>query len=208
MSPIPSVVSCSHSPYTALYTSHPRIKIFGSCFGHQLLCNALFASSGQSVVERDPNGWELGVHPITLTPIFLSHFGTVTSNPSHPTQLRLQFVHADHVVLPTLPPGFEVVGSSQHCVLQGIWKRGRVLTYQGHAEFDRFVNAETLKVFGKPIWSEGYMEEALRAVDRDDDAMWAAGVILRFFLMDEAVESEILASELGGVGDEEVMARL
>ena len=67
------------------------------------------------------------------------------------------------------------IGRSEHCALQGVWKKGRVLTYQGHAEFDRFVNGETAKVFGRGLWS-------LETVERDDDALWAAGVMVRFFL--------------------------
>jgi GMP synthase-like glutamine amidotransferase len=127
-----------------LYSSHLSIKIFGSCFGHQLLCHVLFSSAGKNIVCQDPKGYELGVKPITLSPSFLSHFGPVTSNPPHSDQLRLQFVHADHVDLPELPEGFYSIGSSQHCASQGIWKKGRVLTYQGHAEFDRFVNGAIL----------------------------------------------------------------
>jgi hypothetical protein len=123
--------------------------------------------------------------------------------------MRLQFVHADHVVLHSLPAGFHVVGSSQHCVLQGIWRKGRVLTYQGHAEFDRFINGETLKAFGKPIWDEGFLGKALDAVERDDDAIWAAGVMLRFFLEDGAEDvSGIIEEEVNIGGDSEVMARL
>lgn len=63
-----------------------------------------------------------------------------------------------------------------------MWEKGRVLTYQGHAEFDRFVNSETITVFRQSTWSDAYLEEALRAVDRDDDAVWAAGVMLKFFV--------------------------
>jgi hypothetical protein len=101
-----------------------------------------------------------------------------------------------------------VVGSSQHCVLQGIWRKGRVLTYQGHAEFDRFINGETLKVFGKPIWDEGFLGKALEAVERDDDAVWAAGVMLKFFL-EEGIEDDFGMEEEANLGeDSEVMARL
>jgi hypothetical protein len=96
----------------------------------------------------------------------------------------MQFVHADHVDLHELPEGFVSVGRSSHCGLQGVWKKGRVLTYQGHAEFDRFVNGETLRIFGKVIWKEEFLEGALEQVDRDDDAIWAASAMLRFFLED------------------------
>jgi hypothetical protein len=93
--------------------------------------------------------------------------------------------------------------------MQGVWKRGRVLTYQGHAEFDRFVNGETIKVFGTPIWKKEMVEEALRRVDRDDDSVWAAGVMLRFFLEDQGEKiEELRGSEFGVVLEEDVMARL
>ncbi|KAG9243171.1 class I glutamine amidotransferase-like protein [Calycina marina] len=170
-----------------LYTNHPSIKIFGSCFGHQMLCGALFSTPTHPVVTKDPAGWELGVHSIKLSSAFLSQYGPVTSNPITTSELRLQFVHADHVVHPIthemwVKEGWESIGRSAHCGLQGVWKKGRVLTYQGHAEFSRFVNAETLKVFGGRIWTSEFMENALAKVDQDDDAMWAAGVMLKFFL--------------------------
>jgi GMP synthase-like glutamine amidotransferase len=159
------------------------------------------------VVSRDPKGWELGVHPITLTHTFLDHFGSVTSNPTNPSQLRLQFVHADHVVFPTLPEGFHSIGRSDHCALQGVWKKGRVLTYQGHAEFDRFINSETLKIFGKS-WETSFRESALQCIDRDDDAMWAAEVMLKFFLEETHDGVSVEGKEGLAQYEEDVMARL
>lgn len=196
---------------TELYGNYPRIHIFGSCFGHQLIAHALFSTPTAQVVTRDPKGWELGVHPITLTPAILSQFGPVTSNPLSSTQMRLQFVHADHVVLHPIPEHFVALGSSEHCALQGLWRRGRVLTFQGHAEFDRFVNGETLKVFAKAAgWEDGYLIEQLKGVERDDDARWATGMMLKFFIeSDHAVEESPKLSEdevLEEAGD--VMARL
>jgi hypothetical protein len=93
-------------------------------------------------------------------------------------------------------------------VLQGIWEKRRVLTYQGHAEFDRFINGETLKVFGNPIWDETFLAKALEAVERDDDAVWAAGVMLRFFLEEEIEDAFETEGEAMIGGDSEVMARL
>ena len=180
-----------------IYTYHPSIKLFGSCFGHQLLSHVLFSPPSTIIVSQDPKGYELGVHPVTLSAAFLSNFGTVTSNPSNPQQLRQQFIHQDHVVPPNgiLPEGFHSIGSSEHCAFQGVWKKGRVLTYQGHAEFDRFINGETLKVFGASKWEAAYMAKSLEQVDRDDDAIWAASVMLKFFL--ETPDENIAGSEFG-----------
>lgn len=158
------------------------MKLFGSCFGHQLLAHALFP---RPCVERDPAGWELGVRGVALSPAFIAAFGPVTSNPSAPSTLRMQFVHADHVLPGSLPARFMCVGSSAHCALQGFWEPGRVLTYQGHAEFDEFVNRETIKTFGKLAgWGvdrQALAEEACRAAD---DSLWAAGMMIRFFAED------------------------
>ncbi|KUJ16897.1 class I glutamine amidotransferase-like protein [Mollisia scopiformis] len=193
-----------------LYNNRPHIRLFGSCFGHQLIAHALFSTPSNPVVARDPKGWELGVQPISLSDPILSHFGPVLSNPSSPTQLRMQFVHADHVVLHPIPEGFAALGSSEHCALQGIWRQGRVLTFQGHAEFDRFVNGETFKVFSKAAgWEEKYLVEQLKGVEKDDDAIWAAGMMLRFFLESERMADEEVGRGSEGIEeDSEVMARL
>lgn len=193
-----------------LYHEHPRIKLFGSCFGHQLLSHAIFTPLTEplkAVVCKDPAGWEIGIHATTLTPEFLAFSGSVTSNPDNTSQVRLQFVHADHVVLsPGLmeQEGFVSVGRSKHCALQGVWKRGRVLTYQGHAEFDQFVNGETVKVFGKGVWTEEFIEEMLNLVRRsDDDAVWAAGVMLKFFLGLDATSLHSFEDESGSSSGQE-----
>ena len=85
-----------------------------------------------------------------------------------------------------------------------------MLTYQGHAEFDRFVNGETLKVFSKAAgWEEEYLEEKLVGVEKDDDAVWAAGVMLRFFLETEVREEDEAGWEkVEQAEEEDVMARL
>jgi len=109
-------------------------------------------------------------------------------------------------VLHCLPEGIHSIGRSEHCALQGVWQEGRVLTYQGHAEFDRFINLETLKVFGKPLWEEDFMEKALEQVNKDDDAIWAAGVMLKFFL--ETAPEELITEEKSCWEDEVVLAHL
>ena len=53
------------------------------------------------------------------------------------------------------------------------------------------------------------LREALRSVDADDDAVWAAGVMLRFFLEEAVVDNEAVGSgEALLMYEEDVMARL
>jgi GMP synthase-like glutamine amidotransferase len=198
-----------------VYEKHPEVRIFGSCFGHQIVCQSLLKEYGV-VVEKDPNGWELGVREIQLKDEFYRRLGGLESQgfDNHnrpptperesltdksdqvPGSLRLQFVHADHVRVPSLhalPEGWIIVGSTQHCAVQGVYEPNRVLTYQGHFEFDRFINTETLKVFGAS-WKSGVLEQAIKAIDADDDAELAADMVMRFLMEANNRKGELIAS--------------
>lgn len=196
-----------------VYVQRPDVKIFGSCFGHHLVCQALLREYGVRV-EPHPNGWEVGVSSVNLTEAFWSSFTSSTCRLSHdkqkrsarslslasqgfgrlptpeaeeehclydfdltgrgnvmgsataqkiPRSIRLQFVHEDQVILPAqqpedsaahslgprnLPEPWILVGSTEHCAVQGVYYPGRVLTLQGHFEFDKFENRQTMRIFG------------------------------------------------------------
>lgn len=165
-----------------VYFHYPSVKIFGSCFGHQIMCQSLLKEHGVRV-EMDPKGWEIGVKEIRLHERLLRAFerqGTLLDE-----KMRLQFVHRDHVVIPdveSLPAEWMTFGSTDHCAVQGIYEPGRILTLQGHFEFDHFVNSECIKYFFGPDWDTDRLDEALKAIDADDDSKAAAEMILRFFL--------------------------
>jgi GMP synthase-like glutamine amidotransferase len=168
-----------------LYEKEPGVKIFGSCFGHQLVCQALLQDHGVKV-EKDPKGWELGVKEITLDQQFYHEFfgNEKYERSSDVKKMRLQFVHHDHVVVPdlrALPGSWMTLGSTQHCAIQGMYEPDRVLTFQGHFEFDRFINSETIRYFF-PNWQPKVLEETLDAIDADDDSVAAARIVLDFFL--------------------------
>ena len=129
----------------------------------------------------------LPVHPEKLPSYEKSRHGSSTKQLEGLLHFKAQFVHADHVVLPTsdastlpLPPDWINLGSSKHCAVQGILNTGRVLTLQGHFEFDRFVNAETIRVFGRS-WDEEFRNAALKVVDQDDDSRLLAEIVACFF---------------------------
>ncbi|KAI4593832.1 hypothetical protein KJ359_008873 [Pestalotiopsis sp. 9143b] len=181
-----------------VYSQQPQVKLFGSCFGHQLLCQKLLAEHG-AVVEKDAKGWEVGVHPIHLNDAFVETLGLQTdgtgrtlksgtgaaaADATRPDTMRLQFIHADHVKLPpqdSMPPDWFVVGSTDHCAVQGMYNPGRVLTYQGHFEFDQFINTETLRIFGT-AWNGKVLPSELDAVNFDDDSQLAAEIVVKFLL--------------------------
>lgn len=53
----------------SVYRDNARAKIFGSCFGHHIICQALLNDHGLRV-EKSPKGWEIGVSPVALTEKF------------------------------------------------------------------------------------------------------------------------------------------
>ncbi|KAL8946378.1 MAG: hypothetical protein Q9222_007219, partial [Ikaeria aurantiellina] len=50
--------------YVSSILSHPRVKLLGVCFGHQIIGRAM----GASVGRNDAQGWEVSVTDISLTP--------------------------------------------------------------------------------------------------------------------------------------------
>lgn len=160
--------------YTIILTrSHP---------GHQIICQSILRKYGAKVI-KSPDGWEIGVHEVSLTP----DFGKALAQPNQPSasSLRLQFIHSDRVELPSAEAlsgtPWVLMGSTPKCDVQGVYEPGRVLTYQGHFEFDRFVNSETVRVFCA-AWDPALVEGILRDVDRDDDSEVAAQMVVQFFL--------------------------
>lgn len=169
-----------------IYTKHPKIRLFGSCFGHHMICQALLKDHGVRVAKR-PTGWEIGISEVEFTDEFrraFTRFGSSAVKGNHlqlpnrlptpeseseddgdkapclleaagsvvPKKAYLEFVHADEVILPSpdfsLPEPWTLLGSTEHCKVPGIYQPGRVLTLQGHFEFDTFKSEETMRIFG------------------------------------------------------------
>ncbi|KAJ6141583.1 hypothetical protein N7470_009973 [Penicillium chermesinum] len=186
-----------------VHANFPYVKMFGSCFGHQLIAQALLSEPTADArctfhVESALSGFEVGIHPITLEPAFTAHFPPLArlSGP-----FRIQLVHGDQVV-PTpaavaaygtnvaLPAPWINMGSSAVCPIQGLYSPGRVLTYQGHFEFDTFVNSELSLEFGRrKNWPAEVVDSYLQQINRtlvpghddDDDSKAAAEAVLLFF---------------------------
>lgn len=194
--------------------------MFGSCFGHQIIAQALLSgqeagiglglgqggdgaiASGRTVpstianfhVEHSSKGFEMGIQGITLNSEFTDCFPPLAKS----WMFRIQLIHGDTVV-PTfgeegkvdLPAPWMNIGSSASCEIQGLYLPGRILTYQGHFEFDAWGNAELTKYFGlrfgwDPRVVKDYIGEIERSVisgqeDDDDDSKAAAEAVLLLF---------------------------
>ncbi|RAH42380.1 type 1 glutamine amidotransferase [Aspergillus brunneoviolaceus CBS 621.78] len=219
---------------TFLQTVHSQyqgVRLFGSCFGHQILARALLelqGAAGQQPyvrVEPAPHGKEVGLKSVVLTPEFTGAFPGAFASPHSRNvppdgqdatdadgrwrwRWNIQMIHGDHVrVCRPLPAGWCVVGASAECAVQGLYRPGRVLTYQGHFEFDAEVNRETCLEFGRREgWKAEDVERWVQAIGADEersDAVGAAGVVVRFFAGEDAGEDEHgddIALVRGGVG--------
>ncbi|UPX17354.1 uncharacterized protein EKO05_0007716 [Ascochyta rabiei] len=187
------------------YRDSPWVKWLGSCFGHQLICQALLKQYGVRV-DADERGWELGVKTMTMDSKFRNDFAKCPTSAGGrgmqvPEKLRLQFVHGDFVVVPDLeklPRSWSVIGSTPWCANQGMYQTGRILTFQGHFEFDRFVNSETIKTFFATKTPE-WLEESLKAANADDDAGTAAEMVLQFMMQETPTEHGKTYDTIGGL---------
>lgn len=188
-----------------VFDDFPHVKMFGSCFGHQIIAQALLSSDARGAsdstpppsvkVEQSSYGYEMGLASVKVTPEFSAHFPALSETLPLPNEMRLQMVHGDWVAfLPgkdRLPEPWVNVGSTEACPVQGLYYPGRVLTYQGHFEFDVFVNTETCLEFARRYgWDktdvEGYLGligkgRAEGTVENADDSRAAAEVVVLFF---------------------------
>ncbi|OQE11074.1 hypothetical protein PENVUL_c003G01697 [Penicillium vulpinum] len=100
--------------------------VVGICFGHQILARALGAQLG-----RNEAGWEVSVEKLTLTEAGKKLFGKDT--------LSIQQMHRDIVFKP--PVNCTNLATSPKCEVQGLYLPKRVLSVQGHPEFNEGIMA-------------------------------------------------------------------
>ncbi|KAJ5934786.1 hypothetical protein N7466_004333 [Penicillium verhagenii] len=225
-----------------VHENFPHVKMFGSCFGHQIIAQALLSGSATKNkagtenethsqphstfhVEPSPLGFELGIQPIILDPSFTANFPVLAHHTSSTSPFRVQLVHGD-IVVPTpaakaaalaagqseipLPPGWMSIGHSAACDVQGLYYPGRILTYQGHFEFDVFTNRELCIEFGRRSnWPTELVQRYVEWIERalvpgaedDDDAKAAAEAVLIFFAGEDQTQAAENSSALGlGLG--------
>jgi len=118
--------------------AHPRVKIIGICFGHQVVAAAL---GGR--VEKNNGVWEAGVYNVELSQLGKQVFGAPTIN--------IHQMHQD--IVTKAPDGFQLLGSTPRASNQGmvmlhsppsdsasseinVHRDVHVFTIQGHPEFN------------------------------------------------------------------------
>jgi GMP synthase-like glutamine amidotransferase len=112
---IPTVSQLINNVYKA------NLPIFGVCFGHQLIAQALGGH-----VEKSEKGWGLGLHTYQVNnkPDYMSNLSE---------EVTLNICHQDQVLQP--PQGATVYAKSEFCENAGFYIKDKVLTMQAHPEF-------------------------------------------------------------------------
>lgn len=180
------------------YDRFPHIRIFGTCFGHQAVGQAILGRIG-AVATKDPKGYEVGVHTLTFNPEFAAHFNDILGREGgDPKQLSMQFVHGDHLDMSrvSLPKPWMNVGRTHHCTAQGLFHPGRVLTLQGHSEFNEYICYESVSYYFTPArgWSPEEREKALKATQKPDEGARMIDIVFAFLAGE--LDSQSQSSEL------------
>ncbi|KAL7822802.1 class I glutamine amidotransferase-like protein [Trichoderma gracile] len=147
----------------------PDKQVFGICFGHQVIGRALGAD-----VNRNPRGWEISVEGVHLNEQGQKFLGV----PS----LKLHQMHRDAVL--SVPPGIANLGSSTKCPVQILYQPGRLLSFQGHPEFDALINEEIVRADSENglAFDDEMFRDALERVNRPHDGLLMASRVMEFFL--------------------------
>lgn len=81
------------------------------------------------------------------------------------------------------PQGTESLGHSPRCDVQGMYTKGRLITVQGHPEFNSDLVAELLDNRHKRgIFDDAMYKEGIARVGNDHDGIAVGAAFLRFLL--------------------------
>ncbi|PVI02521.1 class I glutamine amidotransferase-like protein [Periconia macrospinosa] len=156
--------------FTEKLLKQDRVRTVGVCFGHQILGRAAGAKVG-----RSEGGWEVAVLPVELTQKGKEIFQQDT--------LSIHQMHRDVVF--DYPEGVEALGGSPRCLVQGMYKKGKLISVQGHPEFHESFVEYLVKMRNKQgIFNDAEAQDALDRVAKHHDGVSIAKAFLRFLLDD------------------------
>ncbi|KAJ5384296.1 hypothetical protein N7517_002207 [Penicillium concentricum] len=142
--------------------------VVGICFGHQILARALGAQVG-----RNEAGWEVSVEKLALTEAGKKLFGKDT--------LSIQQMHRDIVF--DAPGGYTNLATSPKCEVQGLYLPKRVLSVQGHPEYNEGIMSCLLEArHDNGIFDDKLYKDGLSRVGDSHDGWLIAKVVARFIL--------------------------
>jgi GMP synthase-like glutamine amidotransferase len=170
--------------------SETQVRVIGVCFGHQIVGRALKAEVG-----RNPLGWEAAVNDVDLSAKGKELFGvdklvccllrlhavcsSCDSFFSNTSLQRIHQMHRDCVFY--YPEGVEELGSSPVCKVQGMYSPKRLMTVQGHPEFNKDIMREIVDTrHATGIFDDKAYTEHGKKVDLPHDGLIVSQAFLRF----------------------------
>ncbi|KAK5107375.1 hypothetical protein LTR62_001318 [Meristemomyces frigidus] len=154
--------------FTQRVLAQHRVRIIGVCFGHQILGRAM-----EVEVARSEAGWEVAVVPVELTEVGRRVLGV--------ERLAIHQMHRDIVY--AYPVSVEPLGSSDRCSVQGMYSKGRLISVQGHPEFNEEIVEELLvNRHEQGIFPDGVYEDGMRRVGERHDGVVVAAAFVRFLV--------------------------
>lgn len=159
-----------------------RVRIIGVCYGHQIVGRAMGVKCAPS-----NRGWEVSVSKVDLTEegkklfqrnSLVSH---TISDPCIPLILIQSIMQMHKDIVYDYPPLVEKLGSSSLCEVQGMHIPRRLITVQGHPEFDKEIMVEILKGRrDQGILDENLFQDAISRAGHSQDGLDVAATFLRF----------------------------
>ena len=162
---IPTVSQLINDIYNA------NMPIFGVCFGHQLIAQALGGH-----VEKSIKGWGLGLHTYKIDNS-ASYMGNLSE------ELTLNICHQDQVL--EVPEGATIYARSQFCENAGFYIQDKVLTMQAHPEFKVDFTEALLNARREVIIPKEFTDPALKKLKEVPESVQSsqfAQTIRQFFL--------------------------
>lgn len=83
------------------------------------------------------------------------------------------------------PEGVEALGGSPRCLVQDMYKKGKLISVQGHPEFHEAIVSYLVTMRNKQgIFNDAEAQDALARVGNHHDGIPVAKAFLRFLLED------------------------
>ncbi len=140
-------------------------KFFGSCFGHQMIAQALGGK-----VERSEHGYLIGVHSFEMDTSF-PWYGPISNS------YNILMLCQDQVV--KLPPESKVWSKAANCPIGMISVRDQFLGIQGHPEFTKEYNRDVYQSRPEKISAEK-REAANESLDEHLDTQLFREIVMGF----------------------------